>query len=356
MGQMCRHSLALSGGRLWGVGGFDGQNTLAQTFCIDLGGLGQLTATSHTPTPHTFEAPHACEAPLTDTLPPRNPGAGTPSGSTPQLPGVPPKGTLPVNMGPESKIEGPGAEERAGAFAEAELPEGVGEGEGGKGDGDSKGQERVPGWRQLLRKATGLLYNSVGSSEGLSGGVAPESADMDVPSPADAARRMESPESAEARPEREDDLANGAALDSGIPAAESSAIGENATSPAFPAQTAAISEEELQSIISRVKSGELLPSPRVPLASKLIACSIAQGAPLNAEEDTLDMPNGGVGRMQTSGTDAMEEKGGLTKFAYLPAIQLLLASLKLGERELGRTGSHHQYYYQVARNPFLAIN
>ena len=39
MGPVCRHALAYCDGQLWGFGGFDGQDTLGDTFCLALGGL-----------------------------------------------------------------------------------------------------------------------------------------------------------------------------------------------------------------------------------------------------------------------------------------------------------------------------
>jgi len=364
MGQMCRHSLALSGSRLWGMGGFDGQNTLAQTFCIDLEGLGQLTATAHTPNPLTFQQPHTSEAPPafqapltadthTPLLPPSNPGVATPSSSTFQQPGPQPKEALPATMGAESKSEGPRVN-NAGVPAEAARPEGAGGGEGVTGGGGLATQEGLPGWWQLLQKATGLLNGSrskFSSSEAMCSGVAPETEAMDMPSPANFVRRKrESQESrresheggtpppsslgesgglnsAEVRTERENNLANGRALDSQGTVINRASVGEDPTPRASPARAAAISGEELQSIISRVKSGGLLPTPRLALASRLIACSIAQGAPLDSKGDTLAMPNGGF---QVLGGSAMQEEGGLPKSEPLP-IRMLVASLKPGE-------------------------
>lgn len=59
LGPICRHSLAYSQGSLWCLGGFDGQNTLEDTLCIDIKQLGQLEASSHTTRPQTFERPHS---------------------------------------------------------------------------------------------------------------------------------------------------------------------------------------------------------------------------------------------------------------------------------------------------------
>ena len=46
--------MALSNGRVWCVGGFDGQQTLGETLCIDVQQLGQLKASSHSTEPQTF--------------------------------------------------------------------------------------------------------------------------------------------------------------------------------------------------------------------------------------------------------------------------------------------------------------
>ena len=47
MGPMCRHALAYCDGQLWGFGGFDGQDTLGDTFCLALGGLVQPAVPSN---------------------------------------------------------------------------------------------------------------------------------------------------------------------------------------------------------------------------------------------------------------------------------------------------------------------
>ena len=46
-----------SGGKVWCVGGFDGQKTLGDTLCIDVQQLGKLKATSHSTKPETFAQP-----------------------------------------------------------------------------------------------------------------------------------------------------------------------------------------------------------------------------------------------------------------------------------------------------------
>lgn len=49
--------MACSSGRVWCIGGFDGQQTLGDTLCIDVQQLGQLKATSHSTQPETFAQP-----------------------------------------------------------------------------------------------------------------------------------------------------------------------------------------------------------------------------------------------------------------------------------------------------------
>ena len=46
-----------SSGRVWCAGGFDGQQTLGDTLCIDVQQLGQLKAISHSTKPETFAQP-----------------------------------------------------------------------------------------------------------------------------------------------------------------------------------------------------------------------------------------------------------------------------------------------------------
>jgi len=341
-GKVCRHSLAFCSGCLWGVGGFDGQDTLHRTFCIDVEALGQLTATSHTPNPHTFKAPHTFQAPLNATSPPpskpptaaRHPASppagvggagnereGSETVKAPALPGAVP-----------SKEANKGGEDGG---SEGLLSK---EGDGRKGDtggreGVTEVQEGGLGWRQLLRKATGLLSVSrlkTSQGEASSNGRVPETANgkatttssdaaalpsalpeppsraapetlaMDMPSLADfERRRRESQESLRAShegeplrglgnseiagetlevlTERENNLANERALDLQAGAEGGGGMGGDPTPPVSPARPAAMSGEELQSIISRVKSGELvLSTPKLALASRLIACSIAQ--------------------------------------------------------------------------------
>lgn len=54
MGSICRHAIVFRDKHLWCYGGFDGQQTLGDTLCIDIQQLGQLTASSHSTTPQTF--------------------------------------------------------------------------------------------------------------------------------------------------------------------------------------------------------------------------------------------------------------------------------------------------------------
>ena len=279
LGPICRHAIAHSSGKVWCVGGFDGQQTLGDTLCIDVQQLGQLKATSHTTQPETFAQPKQAS---------------------------PDK--LSTDKVDKSSVEQSTAlPDQVRAFGDdAESSNGYQEGS------IQANTTAAPRDGQAEASTTQKLAERVSSEESPlpdQNGIEARSREC-CSSPVDGklAKEQAQQESSQEPDEYAAHLKSVSGMSNRL-------------------EATAMDTEALKELITEMKSGQISKKQSVELDSKHIACSIAQGAPLSPRQgtkgETKQLPS--PGKLQNS--DAALQSS-TAEGAVKPAIRMMTAVFK----------------------------
>ena len=311
LGPLCRHALAYSSQKLWCVGGFDSQKTLSETLCIDIESLGQLKASSHSTNPKTFSQSlkpttdqkdssdiqtKVKETPSQDAL--AQPSSGSSEEAKQQVLSRP---TVTSDFSQKSV---PDQENPGNSMSLAVAYSGSREDGTASRDlsieASTSDTEASEGWRSFLPQVAKAFWRSQAGTENVNTakeGQAVLSTGPDFPAFQSAVQRSNSIEDMGQQVEGnkpecrkalggEFDTSNEAAL--ALPGSDivnSSAIMGDAPQQSINhscrTDATAVDSDTLLELIEGLKSGEISRKQSVTLDSKHIACSIAQGAPLN---------------------------------------------------------------------------